>query len=542
MKVPTLQPSANYSNGRKTPTGNSKPDYDYCELLVERVEEAKAAILHDYDDYLHCCFSLSTLGERGRELFHRVGCLSPKYDRTDSDEKFDHCLQKGDGRISVGTFIDMVGKAGIDTTRTRGRKPRNGSGKDRIAKTELVREKLNEYAEFRFNIITQKVEAKFHNPDEDGIFNPGWNSLEDRTLNDIYMLVNRDGLNVSDKMVNTVINSNTMSKPFDPGKEWLDSLPVWDPTQPDHIGELMNLFVFSDESERPFYERYIRKFLINAVALMYGISEDNQIVPILVGDENIGKTYFCKNFMPPVLSQYFRTIPIDTPLSKDLMLSLSECYLICIDEADLSSKKNFSILKAMVSMTKTDERAAYDRFKKERKRKASFIGTTNEKCFLTELDGARRILPVNLASIKFFRPKDINHAGVYAQALYYARQKDVRLSLTKEEVRELKEHNQQYLQTDPIEEAIGDNFRSPLPGERGEVYTATEIFTQIQYSLPKKEANTPAMIGKTLVRMGFTQKKYGGKSVYRLVKISDDEKMRMNNQTAYELQAEEEQG
>ena len=531
MNLPYLQPTAKYSSrGYAANEKVSGPiDYDYCELLVSRIEEAQASLLNDYDDYLHCTFALANLGERGRELMHRVARLSPKYDTNDCNRKFDNCLSKGDGRISLATFVKMAKDASIDTSRPRSKKAKTGNyGKSSKPTVEQIHEELNKYAQFRKNTMTDKIEVKFDSCIGNDIECDKWMNLDDRSLNDLFTVINKDGIYVTVNKLASLIDSNFMSTMYDPGKEWLDSLPAWDESQPDHIGELLRLFHFSDESKRPFYEKYMRRFIITHTALMYGIVDDNQLVPILVGGENIGKTYFCQTFLPPELTRYIRIIPKDTPLEKDLLISLSEFYLIVIDEANLTGK-NFGVFKTLVSIKKTNERAAYDRFKKERKRRTSFIGTTNEEHFLDELDGARRILSVNVCEIDFIDPDTINYKGIYAQALYYAKQKGYRFRLNAAEVRELNENNQDHVQEDPITESILLNFRIPNKDEVGELFTATEIYNVIQYSLPTKEKNTIAQIGKKMRQMQFKAKTLNGKSMYRLHRIMQDEQKGRSN-------------
>lgn len=540
MFAPYLQPTAKYSSrGYAANEKVSGPiDYDYCELLVGRIEEAQASLLNDYDDYLHCTFALANLGERGRELMHRVARLSPKYDAKDCDRKFDNCLSKGDGRISLATFVKMAKDAGVDTKRPRVKKAK--AEKKTEAKknnTKAAMEKLNEFATFRYNIVKGKVEVKYYESTTEAVTTGKWMALDDRAFNELYTLVTLSGISISDKPLNSIINNDLMSPPYNPGKEWLESLPAWDESQPDYIGGFISLLMLNDESMRPFCHKYIQKFIVNTAALMYDITDDNQLMPMMVGDENIGKTYFCKNLLPPVLQEYTYLVTKDTPLNKDLIIALSEFFLIIFDEADLTGS-NFGTLKAIISMNKTNERAVYDRFKKERKRRTSFIGTTNNENFLRELEGTRRIISIDLKATMRFKPEDINYEGIYAQALYYAKQPGYQASLTKEEVAELKECNIHHVVADPIQIAITDFFRKPVEGEAGEMLSAGQIYDVIQYHIPVRDHNALTQIGKVLRKEKYEFENKHHKTMYRIVRINPAEKEAQGKLAAINFLAE----
>lgn len=89
---------------------------DGIEEIVRRVEESGIDIAPDYGDYLKLVYSFTALGERGRDLLHRVCCLSAKYNQDNTDKDFNNCLKSGETQ-SIGTFINMARDKGIDVTR-----------------------------------------------------------------------------------------------------------------------------------------------------------------------------------------------------------------------------------------------------------------------------------------------------------------------------------------------------------------------------------------------------------------------------------------
>lgn len=89
---------------------------DGIEEIVRRVEESGRDIAPDYGDYLKLVYSFTSLGERGRDLLHRVCSLSTKYNPENTDKDFNNCLRSGETQ-SIGTFINMARDNGIDVTR-----------------------------------------------------------------------------------------------------------------------------------------------------------------------------------------------------------------------------------------------------------------------------------------------------------------------------------------------------------------------------------------------------------------------------------------
>lgn len=86
-------------------------------LVVERVEAAALDITGDYStEWLMLAFSLSTQGEAGRDLFHRVSRFNEKYDERDADEKFTNALRTC-RFTSPGKFFSIAKDYGVDVSK-----------------------------------------------------------------------------------------------------------------------------------------------------------------------------------------------------------------------------------------------------------------------------------------------------------------------------------------------------------------------------------------------------------------------------------------
>ncbi len=104
-----------YQNRARIPSRrySSPCDYEKVSEMVEYIHCRKLDFCPEYDDYIRVAFSLATLGESGRHLFHSVCQYSPTYNKHDADAKFTDALKNGNNRISLGTFFGMCVDYGL---------------------------------------------------------------------------------------------------------------------------------------------------------------------------------------------------------------------------------------------------------------------------------------------------------------------------------------------------------------------------------------------------------------------------------------------
>ena len=93
---------------------NSSKILQKAGLYVQALESSGIDITTGYDEWLSIGFALSSLGESGRDLYHRVSQFHPDYDHTDCDKKFDNFLQTGNGSVTLGTFFQKCHDQGIN--------------------------------------------------------------------------------------------------------------------------------------------------------------------------------------------------------------------------------------------------------------------------------------------------------------------------------------------------------------------------------------------------------------------------------------------
>ncbi len=79
-----------------------------CKVIAER----NVDITSTYDSWIKVGFALACLGESGRQFYHLCSSQNEKYDRRETDRKFDNLL-KGNGSITIATFFKICKDYGV---------------------------------------------------------------------------------------------------------------------------------------------------------------------------------------------------------------------------------------------------------------------------------------------------------------------------------------------------------------------------------------------------------------------------------------------
>lgn len=86
------------------------------ERTIEKLEEQSIDITDDYNDWIRIGFAFAReFDEEGRDLFHRVSSISPKYDTHRADVAYDGFLSADEpaNPATLGTFFHLAKEAGV---------------------------------------------------------------------------------------------------------------------------------------------------------------------------------------------------------------------------------------------------------------------------------------------------------------------------------------------------------------------------------------------------------------------------------------------
>ena len=303
-----------------------------------------------------------------------------------------------------------------------------------------------------------------------------------------------------------LLQSNFIAK-YNPFKMFIERLPKWD-GKTDYIQQLADTVKTHNQ---PLWEKCFEKWMIGMVA---GITEKdavNHTAPILCGGQGIGKTRWISGLVPKQLYNYYFSGTINMK-NKDSITQLSECFLIDMDELENLNKKSIGDLKSMMSRGKIKIRRPYGRIQENLKRRASFIGSINDKEFLKDDTGSRRFLCFELQEIN--NEHCINIDNVFSQALALFNS-GFQFWFNKSEEAEIQMSNEQFYKTSLEMEYLMRHFEPADDASATHHLSATEI-ANILKDRERVTVNdtTVQRIGKALNAKKFVRLKKNNRYVW----------------------------
>ena len=320
--------------------------------------------------------------------------------------------------------------------------------------------------------------------------------LTDEARNSMTMQAMSQGIKCWDKDIRRYVTSNDIDL-YDPMDDFLGHLPQWDGK--DRVGPLARR-IKTDYREWP---HLFHIWMRSMVAMWKGKGQltGNALVPILIGRQGCGKSSFCRILLPRDLREYYND-RINFKNEADLNLGLTSFALINLDEFDKITQRQQIVLKYLVSTSDLKYRPPYGKAYSSHRRYASFIGTTNEPMPLDDPSGSRRFVCVTVENnIDFETP--IEYDQLYAQLKYEVDEQRERYYLTKDEERELMQHNLRYQPVSGLGEMLLSLFEKPMEGEDGQWLTIAEIsarLKQVFRGAYQEDTGTFEKIGRMLCR------------------------------------------
>ena len=84
------------------------------ESIISQIEQHSIDITGDYFTWRNLGFAFSdSLGEAGRDPFHRISKFHPEYNSKECDHQFDACLKANGSGITISTFFHHAKDHGI---------------------------------------------------------------------------------------------------------------------------------------------------------------------------------------------------------------------------------------------------------------------------------------------------------------------------------------------------------------------------------------------------------------------------------------------
>lgn len=376
-----------------------------------------------------------------------------------------------------------------------------------------IEQHISECYETRYNELLHIMEYRRRVPDTEQP--EPFRILDEMMENSIWMEINELGYACNVKMIQNLIYSD-FSASYHPIREYFDSLPEWDGT--DYIRILADSVQTSRQS---FWQECLERYLVAMCAAATRDEIVNHTVLLLCSEvQNIGKTTFINNLLPPELRAYLSTGLIN-PSNKDDLARVAQAMLINLDEFEGMSGRDMSAFKDLVTRKVISIRLPYARRSQNFPHSASFAGTCNYQEILHDTTGNRRYLCFHADSIEFIK---INYAQLYAQIKYLLNKPGYQYWFTQEDNTRLEENNEGFLFHTPEEELVLTHIRQPERFETVQYLTVSEIAeliherTGYQYSTGSK-----IQIGKVMAKHNFEFKNGRNGRRYAVYVISTEQ-------------------
>ena len=323
--------------------------------------------------------------------------------------------------------------------------------------------------------------------------------LDDRMENSIWMEMNELGYACNVKMIQNLIYSD-FSSSYHPIRKYFKELPEWDGI--DYIRILADSVRTNHQS---FWTECLERYLVGMCAAATQDDVVNHTVLLLCSEvQNIGKTTFINNLLPPELRTYLSTGLIN-PNSKEDLAKIAQSMLINLDEFEGMSGRDLNTFKDLVTRKVISIRLPYARRSQNFPHTASFAGTCNYQEILHDTTGTRRFLCFHADSIEFIK---INYTQLYAQIKHLLNTPGYQYWFTQEDNNRIEKNNEDFIFHSPEEELVLTHIRKPERFEKVQYLTVSEIAelirerTGYQYSIGAK-----IQIGKVMVKHNFESKK-----------------------------------
>lgn len=297
---------------------------------------------------------------------------------------------------------------------------------------------------FRFNSIAYTKTVTLPVPWDDG---EGERPIADWDYCGLAsFLERRYGLMSKNKAIDAVTEVSMRNR-YNPITTWLDGLE-WD-GEP-RIDTLLPCFLGTDMSD--YNVAVMRLFMIGAVARAYEPGTKFDYMPVLIGPQGLGKSFFLRKLghCSDWYCDNFNTIEGDAAAEK-----LRGMWIVEMAELLATKKqKDVESIKAFVTSQVDTIRPKYARETEQRPRACVFAGTTNNPQFLTDTTGNRRFLPVECGihepQMSLFDPGvDDYFSQAWAEAVHVYKTERPVLVLDERSTAFAMEKQEQYLEDDP---------------------------------------------------------------------------------------------
>ena len=321
----------------------------------------------------------------------------------------------------------------------------------------------------------------------------GWRAMTDEDITDARVALERRGgfASVAKETMRDALYRVAMGNQIDTGRDWLESLPAWDGVP--RVATFLHRYLGAPDTR---YTRAVSRYLLTALVgrvLKPGCQAD--MVPVLVGDQGVGKTQTIKALLPD--RKFYAEIDL-TKRDVDQARLLRGKIIGEIAELRGLATRDHESIKAWITREDEEWTPKYRESNIRYRRRCVFIGTTNQRQFLADETGNRRWLPVTVSRcLPGAVARDREQLLAEALSVYLVDGIDY----SDAEKLAASEH-EQYAVDDPWAEPVAEY----LAEIGGRVFTQREIFSQVlRFETRYVDTRSGNRLGRVLHALGCTR-------------------------------------
>jgi predicted P-loop ATPase len=361
---------------------------------VEIIEDGKFVYSHHAKDpaYLRLCnaFDIVRIHKYGSDDDKKSFRNMCEFAMTDEDVK-----QLATTERLAEAEIDFTRVDG-DWTRMLRYQPRSQVLENSVYNLNLILNNDPDFGHFAFNEMANRIQVRGPVPWERPEGNAFWRDADTAQLKS---MIDIHYLPFSSRNHDVAFTKVADDRRFHPVRDYLNALPAWD-----GVRRVEDLFIKYLQAEDTEYIRTVtRKTFAAAVARIYlpGIKFD--CVPVLDGDQGIGKSTIVKDLV--TADYYSETLSLTDMDDKSGAEKLQGFWVVEIGELAGMKKADIEKVKAFLSTSDDKYRPSYGRVVESHPRQCIIIATVNgERGYLRDITGNRRFWIIKVHQKKQKKP------------------------------------------------------------------------------------------------------------------------------------------
>ena len=341
--------------------------------------------------------------------------------------------------------------------------------------------------QLRYNVVKQMTEFRPNN-----VSFKKWQPLTDRQLKSIVVEQMKEGGESWMNDIRIYIESAHI-KDYNPVLEFLAGCGDWD-RKADYIED----FARRLPTDYALWPKYFHRWFLAMVAQAMNINRDygNSMVPMLIGGEGIKKSIFCKNILPPSMREYYMDdIKMQNPEQVERVLG--RMWLVCIDEFNAKTDREQAKVKRLLTEKDVQMRKMRSAEYTMTPRLCSFIATTNDPTPLSSAEGNRRYLCIEVKG-EIDMNERVPYKQMFAQAVTELKDPDCLYWFTSEDEKEIREHNQSFMEESSSEGILPSLFEPTIEHTRENLWRVVDIQSELSKHLKAKDVPNLKALSKAI--------------------------------------------